>query len=90
MKSYSLYIFIAVLALFQIIVSNRLATFGRDISDISVKTNEILLDNERIKKNIASSSAVLTLSKRAGELGYTKQAEIFYIDEQYPVAQNSF
>lgn len=90
MKSYSLYILIAMLAVFQIIVSNQLSTFGRNISEVSTKTNEILLENERIKKNIASSSAVLTLSKRAQELGFTKQAEIFYIDEQYPVAQNSF
>ncbi|MBI2029540.1 hypothetical protein HYT02_03940 [Candidatus Gottesmanbacteria bacterium] len=90
MKSYTLYILIAILAVFQIIISNRLASYGRKISDISVKTNEILLENERIKKNIASSSAILTLTKRAEDLGFTKQAEIFYIDEQYPVAQNSF
>lgn len=89
-KSYSLYILIAVLAVFQIIISNKLSSYGRDISEISSKTNQILVENERLKKNIASSSAILTLTKRAQELGFSKKAEVLYIDSEYAVAQNSF
>lgn len=89
LKSYSLYILIAVLAVFQIVVSNRLSSFGKDISEISSKTNKIVLENERMKKNIASHSAVLTLSKRAEEMGFTKKADLLYIDELYSVAQGS-
>lgn len=89
-RSYSLYILITILAIFQIVISNRLASFGREISEISTKTNEILDENERIKKNIASSSAILTLGKKAEDLGFTQKAQLFYIDEQYPVALKPF
>ena len=88
-KSYSLYILIVFLAIFQIMISNRLSSFGKNISETSSKTNEILLENERLKKNIASHSAILTLSKRAEDLGFTQKAELLYIDELYSVAQGS-
>lgn len=85
--SYLIYFLVVILSVLQIIISNRLSHFGKKISELTQKTNEISLENERIKKKIASSSSLTTLSFKAKELGLTKKTEVIYLDKLFPVAQ---
>ncbi len=89
LRSYTIYIVIAILAVFQIMASNRLSNYGKKISLLSKQTNQLVLENERTKKNIASFSALTNLTEKATELGFTQKAEVVYLDELYSVAQNS-
>lgn len=88
-KPYTIFVLVAVLAVLQIIISNRLSNYGKKISILGEQTNQLLLENERVKKKIASSSALTNLTQRAKELGFTQKAQIVYLDELYSVAQNS-
>lgn len=88
-RPYTIFILVGVLAVLQVVVSNRLSSYGKKIDTLSKQTNELLLTNERIKKKIASSSALTNLTQKAKELGFTQKAETYYLDELYSVAQNS-
>lgn len=88
-RSFSLYILVVILAVIQIIASNRLSSYGKKISSLSKQTNEVLLENERLKKTNASASALTNLTKKAEELGFTQKAPVVYFDDLYSVAQNS-
>lgn len=88
-KPYTIFILVCVLAVTQIIISNRLSNYGKKINTLSKQTNQMLLENERIKKKIASSSALTNLTEKAKELGFTQKAQVYYLDELYSVAQNS-
>ncbi len=87
-KPYLIFIFVLLLIVFQIFVSNRLADYGQKISKLTQQTNDLTLENQRIKKKIASSSALTNLNQKAKELGFTQKAQIYYLDEPYPIAQN--
>lgn len=88
-RSYTLYILIAVLAVIQIVASNRLSNYGKKINTLSKKTSAMVIDNERLKKKIASFSALVSLTQQAKELGFTEKAPVVYLDDLYSVAQNS-
>lgn len=85
-----IYFVIIILAVIQVVISNRLASFGKKISNLSIQTKQLTLENERIKKKIASSSALISLTQKAGELGFNQKISVEYLDELYSVAQNSF
>lgn len=84
-----IYFIVLMLAVLQIIISNSLSNYGKKISKLSEQTQEMNLANERIKKKIASSSALTTLTVKAKELGFIQKADVIYLDELYSVAQNS-
>lgn len=86
---YFVFFLVLILSVLQIIISNRLASYGKKISKLSDQTKEMNLANERIKKKIASSSALTTLTAKAKDLGFTQKANVIYLDELYSVAQNS-
>lgn len=88
-RPYTIFILVAILAVAQIIISNRLSSYGKEINTLSKQTNELMLTNERIKKKIASSSALTNLDQKAKELGFTQKARVYYLDELYSVAQSS-
>lgn len=88
-KSYLIYFLVGLLAVTQIIISNHLSSSGKKLSVLTNQTNKLKLENERIKKKIASSSAITVLTKKANEHGFTEKPEVIYLDELYSVAQNS-
>ncbi len=84
-----MYFTVAILAILQIAISNQLSTYGKKITMLNQETNDIELANERLKKKIASDSAVFNLTLKAKELGFEKKAEVIYLNDLYSVAQNS-
>lgn len=89
MKRYLIYFLAVLLSVCQIIVSNALSHYGKKISEIHTKITAIETENERLKKNIASESAVANTALRAKELGFEIKADVIYLDDNYSVAQNS-
>lgn len=89
LRSYTLYLLIIILAIIQIIASNRLSNYGKKITSLSKQTSELLLENERLKKKNASFSALTNLTQKAHELGFIQKATVLYFDELYSVAQHS-
>lgn len=89
LRPYLIYFLITILAVIQILISNRLSNFGKKIHTLSTKTNNIRLENERLKKKIASESALISLTNKAKELGFTQKTNVVYLDDLYSVAQNS-
>lgn len=88
-KSYIIFILVGILAIFQIIISNRLSGYGRKISLLAQQSEQLKLENERVKKKIASFSALTNINQRAKEAGFTQKAQVYYLDDLYSVAQNS-
>lgn len=83
----SLVIFIvAGLAALQLYVSHRLATAGQDLRDMQGKIEELKLENELLKSEIATSSSLTTIAQKADSLGF-KSAAYLYL-EKPPVALN--
>lgn len=88
-RSYSIYILVVCLVILQIVLSNRLSNYGKKLNDLTKQTNVLVSENERVKKKIASMSALTNLTQRAYDLGFTNKAQIVYLDDLYSVAQNS-
>ena len=89
MKRYLIYFLAVLLSVCQIIVSNALSNYGKQISEIHAKIAVIETENEHLKKNVASESAVARVALRAKELGFEVKADVIYLDDSYSVAQNS-
>lgn len=88
-KSYIVYLIVFILIILQITASNRLTGFSKRITTLDKQISVLNMENERVKKNIASASALTSITVKAQELGFTSKAEIVYLDELYSVAQNS-
>lgn len=83
----SLVIFIVVgLAGLQLYVSHRLATVGQDLKKMQGKIEDMKLENELLKSEIATSSSLTTITQKADSYGF-KSATYIYL-EKPPVALN--
>jgi cell division protein FtsL len=87
-RQYTIYAVIIVLSVLQIFVSNRLSDVGKKINALNQKTLQVKENNEILKKNTAQFTAINNLGKEAMQLGFTQKAEVVYLYDQYPVAQN--
>jgi cell division protein FtsL len=77
---------IVVLLLLQVIVSNQLATKGLEIADIEKNIGDLRETNTRLSQEVASSSALLAISEKAHELGFTTKLKPVYFHKDQPVA----
>lgn len=60
------------LTVVQVVVSNKLSTAGKELSQITDKIEEQKLANEILKAQIASMSAFTNIAKNAQKLGYAR------------------
>lgn len=81
-----LLILTAVLLVFQVIASNRLATVGLRISQAEQDITGLTEDNNDLRQEIASASALMTIQEKAKVLGFTKTARPVYYQKDLPVA----
>ena len=79
-------IIVIVLFSMQLIVSNRLATMGAELSAMQKETTGLQQENEKLQHTIASRSSLMTISKEAEQLGFSR-ATVRYL-ERPPVAFN--
>lgn len=69
---------------FQIVVSHRLSTVGADLQAMDEEIGDLTLENELLQREIATSSSLMTISKKATELGFVSPAFLYL--EKPPVA----
>lgn len=74
------------LLVFQVIVSNRLATSGLKITVLENEISELNKANSLYSEKIASASALTTIRVRARELGFVKTITPVYFSQDEPVA----
>lgn len=68
-----------VLIIGQIIISQRMASFNSDLKQMQNETQNLELDNELLKSEIATSSSLMTVAKKAEEYGL-KRMNVIYIE----------
>lgn len=63
----------------EIWIVNRLSTYGDKIQELKVAQARLELENQIISNSIAKDSSMVTLEKRATELGFSSINQIEYI-----------
>ncbi len=76
------------LLVIQVVVSNRLATSGLKIVQMETDIGRLNQENGDIRQEIASASALLTITEKAKALGFIKKAQPLFISVIQPVALN--
>lgn len=84
-----LVLILVILAAFQIIVSNQLATAGEKLTEIDQEIKFLEEENDRLKREIAISSSLTTIAKKAEEAGYLKTEDFLYLTEEPFALKNS-
>ena len=77
------------LGVFQLIISNRLATAGEKLTQINKEIKALEEENERLKKEIAISSSLTTIAKKADEMGFLKVENFLYLTSEPFAFKNS-
>ncbi len=77
-----------VLVVFQVVVSNELATLGKRLSELDAEVRVVSDLNEELRTEVASASSLLTLRARAQLLGFVEPTtkQIMNLTSDVPVA----
>lgn len=78
--------FLVVLLFLQVILSNRLASYGEELSALSKEENTLSLENELLLREIASQSAIATIAQKAQEMSFVSPTKFLIAQEEEPVA----
>lgn len=63
-------LWVLILIVFKIYVTNEFATLGRNVKNIDEQTIILTEENEQMQQQIASSSSLLAIGDKAKESGY--------------------
>lgn len=74
------------LAFFQIILSNHLAGFGRELQTLASEEKKVSYENELLKKEIAKESALATISQKAHNLSLVAPSRFLVVSDAESVA----
>ncbi|MBI5619716.1 hypothetical protein HY950_02025 [Candidatus Gottesmanbacteria bacterium] len=75
--------------LVEFLLTNHLASLGREVRIIDEHISQVREENERLVQDVASASSLLTVTERAKELGFMESAEYLTIGtNQFPFALN--
>ena len=89
-KRNSLHLYLGVLVfmllIIQVIVSNRLAIYGNQISQIDQKMESINQENINISEKIASASSLIVIKQKSLEMGFNQTITPYYVSDNLPVA----
>lgn len=69
------------LIVFQLFLTNELASFGEKILEIDAKIESLSDDNLRLESQVASASSLLTIETKAFELGFKKSSSVIHLDQ---------
>lgn len=73
---------ILLLGVFQAVVSSKLATAGERLTQIDEEIKSLEEENERLKKEIAISSSLTTIAKKAEGMGFLRVEDFLYLTEE--------
>ncbi|MEK7129881.1 MAG: hypothetical protein AAB803_02565 [Patescibacteria group bacterium] len=75
--------------LIEFVLTNHLASLGREVRVIDERINQLREENEQLVGDVASASSLLTVSARASELGFVEPEQYLTIGaDQFPFALN--
>lgn len=74
------------LAFAQLLLSNHLASFGKELVALRNVEKALTVDNERLEKDIAKESSIATISQKAHELSFSSASLFFVVEAQESVA----
>lgn len=79
-----------VLAFLQLLLSNHLAGFGRELAVLAEEEKALFHENELLKKEIAKDRSIATISQKAQalSLGSVTPSNLLVIEEQESVAMS--
>lgn len=78
-----------ILAAVQVVIYNQKSTTGQDLALLQQSISDIERENNRLIKQIASSSSIGTILTKAESLNFADNVEIISLDTSLPVALNS-
>lgn len=70
----------------QVFVSNRFAAAGKSISATDMQINELSQENNLLREQIASSSAIITVKNQAEGIGFVHKISPLFLTLDLPVA----
>jgi len=82
------FVLVAILSLAQIYLSNRLATYGRNLKLIEKEIALIEERNSQVKSETASRGGLAKLEDMALEKGFNKNPMVKNLSSKVPVALN--
>lgn len=74
------------LALVQVALSNRLASFSEELVKLEEAQQQFSYENELLRKNVASMSAIAAISQKAHTLLLAEASKFLVIEETESVA----
>ncbi|GEM_PF-2263927 len=86
---YSMPLVIVILLVVKIVATNTLASFGETVRTVDAKISRMSEENELLRQQVASVSALVAIAARAGEFGFvepTKSQMMTIAIDQFPVA----
>ncbi|KKP59194.1 MAG: hypothetical protein UR52_C0010G0007 [Candidatus Gottesmanbacteria bacterium GW2011_GWA1_34_13] len=78
--------FILLLLILQVVVSNRIAISGNQITQIEQKLDGLKQSNNNLGEKIASASSLTVIREKSLSLGFTKNITPYYVSTNLPVA----
>ncbi len=82
-------IFSIFFAILQVILLNFDSTSGTVLSKLNDETDKIEIDNIKLNQEIASASAIVTISVKASELGLIQNQKLISLNGALPIALSS-
>lgn len=75
------------LAFLQLLLSNHLASFGQELAVLAKKEKELGFENELLARNVASASAIATISQKAKDLEFETASNFLVVEERESLAK---
>ena len=79
-------VFAGLLIFANLVASNRLSTAGEKIKVLEIEIERLNSENSSLELEIARSSSLSGVIKRAENLGFIHSPEVFYLKGEPPVA----
>ena len=84
-----LVILVTLLSLVQILLSNRMATWGKRLKDLEEEVAKVQDENSKLELAIVSNGRLYQLAEEAKSLGFVESPPVINLTSQVPVALKS-
>lgn len=86
--NYLILIFIVILVVLQVFIVNKHSTMGDRLTLMNNKIIEVEEENNQISQQIASLSAMTTITERAKQYGLASTSQVISLTTSLPLAAN--
>ncbi|MFC1727659.1 hypothetical protein ACFL0Y_04005 [Patescibacteria group bacterium] len=80
---------VLVLSFVQLLISHRLAAYGRVVRELEDKAGQLEKENKQLEEEIGQIGSLINISQRAEKLGLIKVDHVLQLTPQVPVAYHS-